>query len=107
LLFGDQFEKTVLFHKRQQNSYFYSLGLNFFLFRNQLIDRSVSDILNLHKYANDFVGKPISIFDSVEIVLAIKSLNLPPSKLDIGTLTFEYLLQKKNMTVLYHLLKIN
>ena len=59
---------------------------------NQLIDRSVSDILNLHKYANDFVGKPISIFDSVEITKAINSLNLPPSKLDIGKLTYEYLL---------------
>jgi glyceraldehyde 3-phosphate dehydrogenase len=66
------------------------------LFRNQLIDRSVSDILNLHKYANDFVEKPISIFDSVEIAQIIQSLDLPPSKLDIGKLTYEYFLEQKN-----------
>ncbi len=41
------------------------------------------------------MGKPISIFDSVEITKAINSLNLPPSKLDIGKLTYEYLLEEK------------
>ena len=60
------------------------------LFRNQLIDRNVSQILNLHEYAGKFVQKPISIFDSVEIAQAIKDLNVPPAKLDIGKLTYEY-----------------
>jgi glyceraldehyde 3-phosphate dehydrogenase len=48
---------------------------------NQLIDKNVSEIINLHEYAGEFVGKPISIFDSVEIARAILSLDLPPSKL--------------------------
>ncbi|PHR74005.1 MAG: glyceraldehyde-3-phosphate dehydrogenase [Lutibacter sp.] len=60
------------------------------LFRNQLIDRNVSEILNLLEYATEFVGKSISIFDAVEIARAIKQLNLPPSKLDIGKLVYEY-----------------
>jgi glyceraldehyde 3-phosphate dehydrogenase len=63
------------------------------LFRNQLINRNVSDILNLHEYAGAFVEKPISIFDSVEIAQAIKDLDLPPAKLDIGKLTYEYHLE--------------
>jgi glyceraldehyde 3-phosphate dehydrogenase len=63
------------------------------IFRNQLIDKNVSDILNLHEYAGEFVGKPISIFDSVEIAKAIRSIDLPPSKLDIGKLTYEYHLE--------------
>jgi len=74
----------------------YDNSIELVLFRNQLIDRSVSDILNLHKYANDFVEKPISIFDSVEIAQAIQTLDLPPSKLDIGKLTYEYFLEQKN-----------
>ena len=37
--------------------------------------------------------KPISIFDSVEIAQAIKDLDLPPAKLDIGKLTYEYHLE--------------
>ncbi len=68
----------------------YDKSIELVLFRNQLINRNVSDILDLHEYAGEFVGKPISIFDSVEIAKAIQDLNLPPSKLDIGKLTYEY-----------------
>jgi glyceraldehyde 3-phosphate dehydrogenase len=68
----------------------YDKSIEIVLFRNQLIDKNVSEIINLHEYAGEFVGKPISIFDSVEIAKAILSLDLPPSKLDIGKLTFEY-----------------
>jgi glyceraldehyde 3-phosphate dehydrogenase len=44
----------------------------------------------LHEYASEFVQKPISIFISVEILRAISDIKLPPSKLDIGKLTYEY-----------------
>lgn len=63
------------------------------LFRNQLIDNNVSEIINLHEYAVAFVGKPINIFDSVEIASAIAELDLPPSRIDIGKLTYEYHLE--------------
>ncbi|MFD2908119.1 glyceraldehyde-3-phosphate dehydrogenase [Flavobacterium ardleyense] len=63
------------------------------LFRNQLIDNSVSEIINLHEYAVAFVGKSINIFDSVEIATAIATLDLPPSRIDIGKLTYEYHLE--------------
>lgn len=71
----------------------YDKSIELVLFRNQLINRNVSDILNLHEYAGEFVEKPISIFDSVEIAQAIKDLDLPPAKLDIGKLTYEYHLE--------------
>ncbi|MEY3620272.1 MAG: hypothetical protein RLZZ391_638 [Bacteroidota bacterium] len=63
------------------------------LFRNQLIDKNVSEIINLHEYALAFVGKPINVFDSVEIANAIADLDLPPSRIDIGKLTYEYHLE--------------
>lgn len=71
----------------------YDKSIEMVLFRNQLIDKNVSEILNLHEYAGEFVGKPISIFDSVEIAREMLSLDLPPSKLDIGKLTYEYHLE--------------
>lgn len=71
----------------------YDKAIEMVLFRNQLIDRNVSEIINLHEYAGEFVGKPISVFDSVEIAKAILSLDLPPAKLDIGKLTYEYSLE--------------
>lgn len=71
----------------------YDKSIEMVLFRNQLIDKNVSDIINLHEYAGAFVEKPINIFDSVEIAREILSLDLPPSKLDIGKLTYEYHLE--------------
>ena len=71
----------------------YDKSIELILFRNQLIDRSVSDIINLHEYAGEFVQKPINVFDSVEIAQAIQSLDLPPARIDIGKLTYEFHLE--------------
>jgi glyceraldehyde 3-phosphate dehydrogenase len=71
----------------------YDKSIELVLFRNQLIDRNVSDIMNLHEYAGEFVQKPINVFDSVEIARAIESLDLPPSRIDIGKLTYEFQLE--------------
>tara|TARA_R110002012_G_scaffold187203_1_gene354079 strand:- start:877 stop:2325 length:1449 start_codon:yes stop_codon:yes gene_type:complete len=76
----------------------YDKSIELVLFRNQLIDCKVSEILNLHEYAGEFIQKPISIFDSVEIAQAIKTLDLPPAKLDIGKLTYEYHLEEKKFS---------
>lgn len=71
----------------------YDKSIELVLFKNQLIDRNVSDIINLLEYAGAFVEKPISIFDTVEIARALISMDLPPSKLDIGKLTYEFHLE--------------
>ncbi len=72
----------------------YDKSIEMVLFKNILLDKTVSEIINLHQYAADFVGKPITIYDSVEISRVILSLNLPPAKLDIGKLTYEYTLEQ-------------
>jgi len=97
--FDDVYEKELSFQTDRRKAtvefikiisdLWYDKSIELVLFRNQLIDRNVSEILSLHEYAGEFVQKPISIFDSVEIAQAIKTLDLPPSKLDIGKLTYE------------------
>ena len=82
---ADRRRATVEFIKIVSDLW-YDKSIELVLFRNQLIDRNVSEILNLHEYAREFVQKPISIFDSVEIAQAIKTLDIPPAKLDIGKL---------------------
>ena len=72
----------------------YDNAIELVLFRNQLINKNVSEILNLIEYASEFVQKPISIFDAVEISRAIQELSLPPAKLDIGKLVYEFHLEK-------------
>ena len=77
----------------------YDNAIELILFRNQLINRNVSQILNLVEYASKFVQKPISIFDAVEISGAIKELEMPPAKLDIGKLAYEYHLDENENNV--------
>ena len=89
---ADRRRATVEFIKIVSDLW-YDKSIELVLFRNQLIDKNVSNILSLHEYAEAFVGKPISIFDSVEIAQAIKTLDLPPAKLDIGKLTYEFQLE--------------
>ena len=72
----------------------YEKSIEIVLFRNQLIDKNVSEILNLHEYAGAFVGKPISIFHSIDIARALSEIQLPPSKLDLGKLTYEFGLEE-------------
>ena len=92
---ADRRRATVEFIKIL-NDLWYDKSIELVIFRNALIDRTVSDIINLHEYAGEFVQKPISIFDSVEIAKAINQLDLPPAKLDIGKLTYEYHLEDEN-----------
>ncbi len=65
-------------------------SIELILFRNQLVDRSASEILNLHHYAKNMVKKVISIKDTLLIAAEIYKMNVCPSRIDIGKLAFEW-----------------
>ena len=71
-------------------SLLYNKSIELVLFRNRLVDQSVSEILSLHKYAKDVVNKPINIFDSAELAKLIIGMDLVPSRIDIGKLAYEW-----------------
>lgn len=72
------------------NDLWYDKSIELVLFRNPLVDKRASEVLNLISYAKEFVAKPISITDALEIAKAIQIIDLPASKLDIGKLAYEY-----------------
>lgn len=94
---ADRRRATVEFIKNISDLW-YDKSIELVIFRNQLIDRNVSEILNLIEYAIEFVQKPISIFDALEISGAILKTDLPPSKIDIGKLVYEYHLDETNFS---------
>jgi glyceraldehyde 3-phosphate dehydrogenase len=65
------------------------------LFRNQLVDRSASEILNLHQYSKEVVKKPINVVDTLMIAETMNRMNLAPSRIDIGRLSAEWILEKE------------
>jgi len=64
------------------------------IFRNQLVDRSASEILNLHNYARNIVGKPIVIKDTLLLASEMVKNDIAPSRIDIGRLTMEWINEK-------------
>lgn len=75
------------------------------LFRNQLVDRSASEIMNLHQYAKTIVKKPISVKDTVALATEICNLDICPSRLDIGKLTYEWDQEQGNFSTASDFLK--
>ncbi len=75
-------------------SLWYDKSVELIIFRNQMVDRSASQILALHQYAKEIVKKPISIFDSLAMARELEALQLAPARIDIGRLTSEWLNEK-------------
>ncbi|WP_158800524.1 glyceraldehyde-3-phosphate dehydrogenase [Pedobacter sp. L105] len=61
------------------------------LFRKPLFDTGSSEILAHHQYAREISGKPISIYETLELAAIISKCNLAPSRIDMGRLSSEWL----------------
>lgn len=75
----------------------YEKGVELVLFREHLVDRKTSEILNLMAYAKAFVNKPIDIHTTKDLAQEMLKLEtLGPSKIDIGKLASEWLSENKS-----------
>ena len=64
------------------------------LFHNELTDRSSSELMNLHHYAKNIVKQPISILDTLLVAREIQKVDISPSRIDVGKLASEWILEK-------------
>jgi glyceraldehyde 3-phosphate dehydrogenase len=69
-------------------------SIELILFHNQLVDRSASQIMNLHQYAKNIVKKPITIFETLGIANEILHSGVGPARIDIGKLAYEWHLEQ-------------
>lgn len=74
----------------------YEKSIELVLFRNPLVDISISGVLNLHKKAKSISLNPVDIQETSSLAKEICNLNLAPSKLDIGKLASEWNSEKGN-----------
>jgi len=61
------------------NDLWYEKSIELVLFRNSLVDKRASEVLNLINYAKEFIEKPISIQDALRIAKALQQIKLPSS----------------------------
>ena len=86
-----EFERAAVKLQRFVGELLYDKGIELVIFRHHLTDATISEILNLHSYAEKVVNKPIDVFTTSALAEIILSLNIKPSKLDIGKLANEWL----------------
>jgi glyceraldehyde 3-phosphate dehydrogenase len=68
----------------------YDKGIELILFRNQLLEIGVSELMNSISYANKVVNRKVNIETAAELANEMLNIDLAPSKLDIGLLSAEY-----------------
>jgi glyceraldehyde 3-phosphate dehydrogenase len=66
------------------------------IFRHQLVDRSASEIMNLHLYSKEMIKKPIEVKDTLLLAKEISKADISQARIDIGKLTFEWYQEKAN-----------
>lgn len=76
----------------------YEKSIELVLFRNPLVDKSISEVLNLHKKAKTIAYNTVDIQDTSVLAQEITKLDLAPSKLDIGRLANEWVNEKNNFS---------
>lgn len=89
-------EKAAIELIHVTGSLWFDKSVELIVFRNQLVDRSASEILQLHQYAKEIVKKPITIFETLLLAKELNTLNLAPSRIDIGKMAFEWVTEKGN-----------
>ncbi len=87
-------EKAAIELIKAVGELWFEKSVELIIFRNQLIDRSSSEIMNLHLYAKYMVKQPIHIFDTVMLAKELIKLDLTTSRIDIGRLCSEWLTEK-------------
>ena len=69
----------------------YDKGIELVLFRNQLLEIGVSELMNYVDYANNTLERTITIEAAALLANEMSNLDLAPSKLVIGLLSAEYI----------------
>ncbi|MBV1871409.1 MAG: glyceraldehyde-3-phosphate dehydrogenase [Gammaproteobacteria bacterium] len=60
------------------------------IFGRPLINRSVFSLIKVHRYVRQVEGNGISVHETLPILEALNSLDLGPSRIDLGKLTLKY-----------------
>jgi glyceraldehyde 3-phosphate dehydrogenase len=77
-------------------SLWFDRSVELIIFRNQMVDKSASELLNFHEYAHNVVKQSITVKDTLAIAKAITKLDIAPSRIDIGRLGAEWLKEGSN-----------
>ena len=80
-------------------------SIELILFRKPLVDVNASEILGYHLYAQNIVGKPITIDETYALAEQISKMDIAPSRIDLGRLASEWIAEKSNFASIEEFIK--
>jgi glyceraldehyde 3-phosphate dehydrogenase len=80
-------------------------SIELILFRKPLVDANASEILGYHLYAQNIVGKPITIDETFALAEQISKMDVAPSRIDLGRLASEWITEKGNFASIEEFVK--
>tara|TARA_B100000963_G_scaffold44011_2_gene32829 strand:+ start:23395 stop:24834 length:1440 start_codon:yes stop_codon:yes gene_type:complete len=84
-------EKEGISLLKSAGTLMYDKGVELVLFRKQLLEIGVSELMNYISYANNVVKRTNKVKTANLLATSMLNLNLSPSKIDIGLLTAEFI----------------
>lgn len=84
-------ERAAVQLSRYVGELLFEKGIELVLFRNYLVDVTISEVINLHNYAETVVGKKIFVTTTAGLAKELFDLDLSPAKIDIGKLAYEWI----------------
>ena len=77
----------------------YRDNVHLLLYGKKLVNLSVSEIMNAHRFVRETENNELSEFETYQVIVALNELELGPAEIDIGIIAAAYLFDDRDLTL--------
>ena len=98
--FGDfQYRQALAEEMLPMIGRIYRDNVHLLLYGKPLVNLSVSEIMNAHRFVRETENNEMSEFETYQVIVALSDLELGPAEVDIGIIAAAYLFDDKNLSI--------
>ena len=98
--FGDfQYRQALAEEMLPMIGRIYRSNVHLLLYGKPLVNLSVSEIMNAHRFVRETENNELSEFETYQVIVALSELELGPAEVDIGIIAAAYLFEDKGLSL--------
>ena len=98
--FGDfQYRQALAEEMLPMIGRIYRDNVHLLLYGKQLVNLSVSEIMNAHRFVRETENNELSEFETYQVIVALSELELGPAEIDIGIIAAAYLFDSRDLSL--------
>ena len=98
--FGDfQYRQALAEEMLPMIGRIYRDNVHLLLYGKPLVNLSVSEIMNAHRFVRETENNEMSEFETYQVIVALGDLELGPAEVDIGIIAAAYLFDDKDLSI--------